>query len=78
MSSNADHEPDAARSSCETRERCPRLALPPTGSRKPARVRPGYFACRTCDAAAGAGWAFFFAARSSSQIVIGAAMNQVE
>lgn len=47
------------------------------------RRRRGYFAVRACGCAAAAAaapfaFAFFFSARSSSQMVIGAAMNQVE
>jgi hypothetical protein len=38
----------------------------------------GYRAARAGGSARSAGFALFFSARSSSQIVIGAAMNQVE
>ena len=60
---------------------------PPRGSRgalgtfsgEPRRSGRGYLAVRAGAGAAGAaGFAFRFAARSSSQMVIGAAMNQVE
>ncbi len=50
-----------------------------TFSGEPRRSGRGYLAVRAGAGAAGAaGFAFRFAARSSSQMVIGAAMNQVE
>src|SRR5690349_21397389 len=50
------------------------------GGARRARLRRRYFDDARAAAAAAGCWpaAFFFAARSSSQIVIGAAMNQVE
>ncbi len=50
-----------------------------SATRRGERAAPrDYLVARATGAAAACGGAFFFAARSSSQMVIGAAMNQVE
>ena len=50
----------------------------PRGDPRPFELRVEARAYRAARAGAAAGCAFFFSARSSSQIVIGAAMNQLE